>query len=209
MDIAHGLQYLHDRDIIHRDLKSWNVLLDDRLNAKICDFGLPKVKTQSQLTATMGVSAGTILWMAPELFGRRAKNTESTDVYVLGMVLYELMTHRLPFQDDLVGKRAECVVPGWLKDGERPDLPAYGNQSFKDLIEICWHQDSGARPTAEQVAERPEKMTTDEPSPAAGEVWEKSSRAANLSLSTKQVGGSSVEDLSHGMAQNAAINQGD
>ena len=66
-DIAYGLTYLHDRGIIHRDLKSLNVLLDDKLNAKICDFGLAKVKTQSHSTATMGGSAGTILWMAPEL----------------------------------------------------------------------------------------------------------------------------------------------
>ena len=132
MDIAYGLKYLHDRGIIHRDLKSLNVLLDDKLNAKICDFGLAKVKTQSQSTTTMGGGAGTILWMAPELFGMRAKNTEKTDVYALGMVLYELLTHKLPFADFLDGKKAEYVVPRWLENGERPEMPSYGDRNFKD-----------------------------------------------------------------------------
>ena len=176
-DIAFGLTYLHDRGIIHRDLKSMNVLLDDNLNAKISDFGLAKVKTQSQLIATMGGCVGRILWMAPELFGRKAKNTEKSDVYALGMVLYELLTHKLPFQDDLVGKKPEAVIPDWLKNSERPDIPNYGDRSFKELIEQCWHQDSGTRPTAEQVAQRLEQMTTNESiQAAAGALQKKNSK---------------------------------
>ena len=201
-DIAYGLTYLHDRSIIHRDLKSMNVLLDDNLNAKISDFGLAQVKTQSQLIATMGRCVGRILWMAPELFGRKAKNTEKSDVYALGMVLYELLTHKLPFQDDLVGKKAEAVIPGWLKDGDRPDIPNYGANSFKDLIEQCWHQDSDTRPTAEQVAQRLEQMTTNESiQAAAGGAPKEELKEVNLPLSTTQNGPSSVESASHGIAQ--------
>ena len=202
LDIAYGLKHLHERHIIHRDLKSMNVLLDDKLNAKICDFGLAKVKIQSQSTATMGGSAGTILWMAPELFGMRVKNTEKSDVYALGMVLYELLTHKLPFADFLEGKKAEYVVPVWLKDGERPEIPSYGDRIFKDLIEQCWHQDSGTRPTAEQVAKRLEQMTTNEPSQAAAGGGPKVDlKEASLPLSTTQIGASSVEAISHGIAQ--------
>ena len=184
MDIAYGLKYLHDRGIIHRDLKSLNVLLDNELNAKICDFGLAKVKTQSQSTTTMGGGAGTILWMAPELFGMRAKNTEKTDVYALGMVLYELLTHKLPFADFLDGKKAEYVVPRWLENGERPEMPSYGDRNFKDLIQRCWHQNSGSRPTADQVASRLEEMTKANPKSDAGRAYEGELKEADLPTST-------------------------
>lgn len=170
LDVAYGLKYLHERDILHRDLKSMNVLLNKEGRAQIGDFGLAKVKTASKSFATTKQSpVGTLLWMAPELLGRKARFSPASDVYALGMVLYELLTHQIPFEADLDGRDPMILIPD-IKTGDRPDLPATGELSFKELIEACWTQVPGERPMAGQVIERLEPLlalAASDPAPVA------------------------------------------
>ncbi|MBS0351063.1 MAG: protein kinase, partial [Proteobacteria bacterium] len=117
MDTAWGLKDLHAYSILHRDLKSLNILLDDRLRAKLADFGLAKVKQETSSQSTIAI--GTVLWMAPELFKRKAEVTAAADIWSLGMVLWELVTREIPFKD----AQNQLQAMGWIKDGEKEEIP--------------------------------------------------------------------------------------
>src|SRR5262249_41509438 len=96
LDVSYGLRDLHERAILHRDLKSLNILLDDRLRAKLTDFGLAKLKQETAATKA-SEAKGTPQWMAPELFEDEPQMTEKSDVYSLGMVLWELASRQVPY----------------------------------------------------------------------------------------------------------------
>jgi ankyrin repeat protein len=149
-DIAVGLTYLHEHGILHRDLKSLNVLLDDRMRAKLSDFGLSKVKTET-MASTAASEKGTLCWMAPELFKRGAKHNELSDIYALGMVLWELASREIPFNDS---HGNSALLMQWVKDGERDEIPATTPPKLAMLIGQCWAQNPTDRPkSAREVAE--------------------------------------------------------
>ena len=95
IQIADGLHAAHERNIVHRDIKSANVMLDDKGRAKITDFGLALREGQSRLTKD-GFSVGTSAYMSPEQC-RGDQIDKRTDIWSLGVVLYEMITARLPF----------------------------------------------------------------------------------------------------------------
>lgn len=94
-----GIEYLHSKDIIHRDIKSNNIFLHNNGTVKIGDFGLATVKARWSGNHQVQQPTGSILWMAPEVIRMRAQNPYSckSDVYALGIVLYELFSHKLPY----------------------------------------------------------------------------------------------------------------
>lgn len=100
--IASALDYAHRRGIVHRDLKPQNVMLDEDGNAFLTDFGIAKVMSGGT-TITMATSAGTILgtpaYMAPEQWKSQPVDAR-TDIYALGIMLYEMLTGSLPFNSD-------------------------------------------------------------------------------------------------------------
>ncbi|CAM9846383.1 unnamed protein product, partial [Discosporangium mesarthrocarpum] len=93
---ACGMNYLHRHQppILHRDLKSANLLLDDSYTVKICDFGLARLKAFSN---SMTGNCGTVQWMAPEVLSYD-KYTETADVYSFGIVCWELLSRMCPYE---------------------------------------------------------------------------------------------------------------
>lgn len=116
IDMGNGLAYLHNQNIIHRDLKSLNVLLDEQYHAKIGDFGQAKIKlaTTSKSTERKNMM-GTTRWRAPELFERKATPTFASDVYSCGMVLWEIASRQLPFAE----AQDDATVIRWLEKENR------------------------------------------------------------------------------------------
>ncbi|MGE3920970.1 MAG: protein kinase, partial [Gammaproteobacteria bacterium] len=153
-DIGIGLHHLHAENILHRDLKSLNVLLTNDYRAKLCDFGLAKIKTttktQSRMTQTNAgaeKSVGTLPWMAPELFGLRPKYSTKSDVYAYGIIMWELSARRVPYED----VADETILINEVKQGAREEIPTETPIKFAELIGKCWAQRAEARPEVDEV----------------------------------------------------------
>ena len=125
LDMTIGLHHLHQRSILHRDLKSLNVLLDD-CRAKLADFGLSTLKLSSAST-TAGGFKGTPRWLSPELFKRGAKATAASDMYALMMMFWELITRQIPFAD----AASQEVAIQWIMSGEQETIPEGTPEEFK------------------------------------------------------------------------------
>ncbi|MCD4687141.1 MAG: protein kinase, partial [Anaerolineae bacterium] len=95
---AEALAYAHQRSMIHRDVKPANLMLDEDGRLVLTDFGIAKIVTGAQFTASGGM-VGTPAYMAPEQ-GLGEAGDERSDIYSLGVILYQLMTGKLPFDAD-------------------------------------------------------------------------------------------------------------
>eukprot|EP00041_Stephanoeca_diplocostata_P038564 m.1527913 g.1527913 ORF g.1527913 m.1527913 type:complete len:1172 (+) comp25236_c2_seq6:232-3747(+) len=175
-DIARGMQHLHSIGIIHRDLKSENCLVNDRLHVKVADFGTsrfmasqvhkvphrpggvpPETDFGARTThALMTKAVGTLLWMAPELLSDdTATYNQAIDVYSYGVVLWEIWSRVLPFEElnssnsyiefyehfrtEVCGGHRPPVPP---HDAD-PDAPPF----YADLVQRCWSGVPLSRPS--------------------------------------------------------------
>jgi len=147
-DITSGLSYLHKKGIIHADLKSLNILLDQNYCAKITDFGVSKLRLTSQTVAGPH-NAGSARWMAPELWEPLSKSNKSSDIYSLGMVLWELTSYKIPFIDTCQSDQ-QVMFFLVMKNGQEK-IPQDTPQVLAQNIQMCWDRDPVKRPTADNV----------------------------------------------------------
>ena len=147
--IASALSFLHSHEIIHRDLKPDNILMDEYLLPKIADFGLSKMKHKNVESLSLESSPkliGTPLYIAPEIWDHY-EYSKAVDVYAFGLIVFEIVTTEVPFKDT-----SYIALMGKIADGERPEIKGT-TESYKALIEKCWSQNPGDRPTFDQIIE--------------------------------------------------------
>ncbi|KAL6629274.1 hypothetical protein ACP70R_029039 [Stipagrostis hirtigluma subsp. patula] len=144
-DISKGMNYLHQNNIIHRDLKTANLLMDENKVVKVADFGVARVKDQS---GVMTAETGTYRWMAPEVIEHKPYDHKA-DVFSFGVVLWELLTGKIPY---------EYLTPlqaaiGVVQKGIRPTIPKDTNPKIAELLQKCWHRDPAERPDFSDILE--------------------------------------------------------
>ncbi|KAL5574779.1 hypothetical protein UlMin_016478 [Ulmus minor] len=149
LDISRGMEYLHSQGVIHRDLKSNNLLLNDEMRVKVADFGTSCLETQCRETKG---NMGTYRWMAPEMI-KEKPYTRKVDVYSFGIVLWELTTALLPFQGMTPVQAAFAVA----EKNERPPLPASCQPALAHLIKRCWAANPSKRPDFSDIVSVLEK----------------------------------------------------
>lgn len=140
LQIASGMQHLHEHNVIHRDLKSPNILLFATGDIKLCDFGCAKPLEE---TAKQTQVTGTHRWVAPEIHKcAEAEINKACDVFSYGMVLYELYIHQVPFYHIKEGPQVTSLV----QDNKRPHLPSSLPHYLQHLMQACWEHNFYDRP---------------------------------------------------------------
>jgi TolB-like protein/Tfp pilus assembly protein PilF/predicted Ser/Thr protein kinase len=135
MQVAEGLEEAHKKGVVHRDIKSSNIMLDERNQVKIMDFGLARMTGKTVLTQE-GTAMGTIAYMSPEQ-AQGKEVDQRTDIWSLGVVLYEMFTGQLPFKGD----HEQAVVYSILKEkpepitDQRSEIPVTMDQVVSKALE--------------------------------------------------------------------------
>jgi TolB-like protein/Tfp pilus assembly protein PilF len=139
--VAEGLQEAHKKGVVHRDIKSSNIMLDKRNQAKIMDFGLAR-KTGGTLITKEGTAMGTIAYMSPEQT-QGEKVDQRTDIWSFGVVLYEMLTGQLPFK----GEHEQAIVYSIRKDKPKPitDLKVEIPLSIEQVVDKALEKDADKR----------------------------------------------------------------
>lgn len=151
-NVASAVDYLHQfrPQIIHRDLKSPNLLLAApvkgpkcAVSVKVSDFGLARMKERDAGWQTLTSAAGTAHWMAPEVASGRY--TEKVDVYSYSMVLFEIICKEVPFEDENAKEAMRLHMKGHRPDKEAipPDVPEH----LEEIMVSCWAQEPEKRPS--------------------------------------------------------------
>ncbi|KAG0241638.1 hypothetical protein BGW41_005654 [Actinomortierella wolfii] len=151
--ITRGIEYLHYNDVLHGFLKSSNVILTESMKPKLSDFGLPAVRSAassstSSFTFPLASIKNFVRWMAPELIYTSPHYSTKSDVYSLGMVLWEMASNSIkPFED--IDNETNVILH--LQQGGRENLPAETPRGYRLWVERCWENDPINRPEAGEI----------------------------------------------------------
>ncbi|XP_042468443.1 mitogen-activated protein kinase kinase kinase 1-like [Zingiber officinale] len=145
--ILNGLKYLHDRNVVHRDIKCANILVHANGSVKLADFGLAKEMTKISMLKSC---KGSIYWMAPEVVNPRRSYGPSADIWSLGCTVLEMLTHQIPYPNL---EWAQALFR--IGRGEPPTIPISLSKNARDFISLCVKVNPEDRPTASQLLNHP------------------------------------------------------
>ncbi|XP_043504154.1 mitogen-activated protein kinase kinase kinase 13 isoform X1 [Polistes fuscatus] len=141
--IAAGMAYLHSHKIIHRDLKSPNVLIGQGEVVKISDFGTSR--EWNEISTRMSF-AGTVAWMAPEII-RNEPCSEKVDIWSYGVVLWELLSGEVPYKD----VDSSAIIWGVGNNSLHLPIPASCPEGYRLLVKQCWAAKPRNRPSFKHI----------------------------------------------------------
>ncbi|KAG5625525.1 hypothetical protein H5410_010743 [Solanum commersonii] len=145
--ILSGLHYLHSREVMHRDIKCANILVDANGSVKLADFGLAKATQLNNIKSCKG----TAFWMAPEVVNRKSNGYGTpADIWSLGCTVLEMLTGQIPYSH-LEGMQALFRIGR----GEPPPIPDTLSTEAQDFIKSCLRVNPNDRPTAAELLEHP------------------------------------------------------
>ncbi|KAL8250770.1 hypothetical protein R6Q59_034463 [Mikania micrantha] len=145
--ILHGLKYLHDRGVVHRDVKCANILVDANGSVKLADFGLAKATKFNDVKSCKG----TAFWMAPEVVNLKNKGYGlAADIWSLGCTVLEMLTRKIPYSP-----MENMAALFRIGRGLPPPVPDSLSREAKDFIFQCLHVNPKDRPTASQLLDHP------------------------------------------------------
>lgn len=155
--ILNGLAYLHSKDIIHRDIKGANILVDNHGSVKISDFGISKRLDPSSLGPANPLKRGgprvslqgSVFWMAPEVVKQTAY-TRKADIWSLGCLIVEMFTGSHP-HPNCTQLQAIFKIGGSGGEGARPDIPDQASESARVFLERTFEIEHERRPSAEEL----------------------------------------------------------
>ncbi|GMH42677.1 hypothetical protein BSKO_10596 [Bryopsis sp. KO-2023] len=165
-EAALGVHYLHRHHVEHRDLKSLNLLVDEHLRIKVADFGTSKFMLNEKKWSD-SVHATNPRWLPPEAMKSNTYGFKA-DVYAFGIVLWELLTWRMPWESDSGDRPCHPLqLFKWVMEGLRPDTPDPENlpagpcpvyDEYIALMKICWAQEPAERPHFDTITKCLEDM---------------------------------------------------
>lgn len=168
VDVCSGMDYLHQKNIIHRDLKTANLLMDNNQIVKVADFGVARFQSQG---GVMTAETGTYRWMAPEVINHQSYD-QKVDIFSFAIVLWELATSKIPY-DRMTPLQAALGV----RQGLRPEVPENMHPALVRLMRRCWETSPAKRPSFTEIgAELSELLQQILPSINAGEQGEGDSK---------------------------------
>ncbi|XP_064986040.1 mitogen-activated protein kinase kinase kinase 1-like [Musa acuminata AAA Group] len=145
--ILYGLKYLHERNVVHRDIKCANILVHANGSVKLADFGLAKEITKFNVLKSC---KGSVYWMAPEVVNPRKTYGPACDIWSLGCTVLEMLTRQIPYPN-LEWTQALFRIGR----GEQPPIPSYLSRDAQDFISQCVKLNPSDRPSASQLLEHP------------------------------------------------------
>merc|ERR1711916_315215 len=160
LDAAQGMDYLHTKQILHLDLKSPNLLVDEHMRVKVADFGICKISSEDEKN-TKSISYGTWYTCAPEMWLRRDAS-KAADSFSFGIVMSEILAREVPYLRKM--RALSLDLPKIMKRivhmGERPELREDLPSDLVDLAKQCWHNEPSKRPMFSEITERLRGFTT-------------------------------------------------
>ncbi|XP_044475346.1 serine/threonine-protein kinase STY8-like isoform X2 [Mangifera indica] len=140
--VVTGMDYLHQKNIIHRDLKTANLLMDSQKVVKVADFGVARFQSQG---GVMTAETGTYRWMAPEVINHQQYD-QKADIFSFAIVLWELVTAKVPYAN-----MSPLQAALGVRQGLRPDPPENSHPKLVDLMQRCWEEIPNKRPSFSEI----------------------------------------------------------